>query len=248
MLPGRAVRRAATQIRRRVGVPRRGVVRAGDQPSRPGSADAAPAPDRPGRPAARLPGQGGRRTRHAASAARHLPPRALRGRGAAALAGCGNALMEYTHALRPPRAIVAGRLLGAGAALAAFAAALSLFLSRHPPSALIIVAFAIVILGALWLAITHYDVALALAVGAITSRFRLRRVIPGAVLLVGAYLALNLIAAVGAADPQRAVSFLAITFYVACFGLWLAAYVASSAIARRITRCYVAAAVASALG
>jgi O-antigen ligase len=178
--------------------------------------------------------------------------------------------MEYTHALRPPRAIVAGRLLGAGAALAAFAAALSLFLSRHPPSALIIVAFAIVILGALWLAITHYDVALAIAVvllaavrfepapadvvfavlivvGAITSRFRLRRVIPGAVLLVGAYLALNLIAAVGAADPQRAVSFLAITFYVACFGLWLAAYVTSSAIARRITRCYVAAAVASAL-
>jgi O-antigen ligase len=178
--------------------------------------------------------------------------------------------MEYTPALRPPRAIVAGRLLGAGAALAAFAAALSLLLQRHPPSALIIVAFAIVILGALWLAITHYDVALAIAVvllaavrfepapadvvfavlivvGAITSRFRLRRVIPGAVLLVGAYLALNLIAAVGAADPQRAVSFLAITFYVACFGLWLAAYVTSSAIARRITRCYVAAAVASAL-
>jgi O-antigen ligase len=178
--------------------------------------------------------------------------------------------MEYTQALRPPRAIVAGRLLGAGAALAAFAAALSLFLHRHPPSALIIVAFAIVILGALWLAITHYDVALAIAVvllaavrfepapadvvfavlivvGAITSRFRLRRVIPGAVLLVGAYLALNLIAAVGAANPQRAVSFLAITFYVACFGLWLAAYVTSSAIARRITRCYVAAAVASAL-
>jgi O-antigen ligase len=178
--------------------------------------------------------------------------------------------MEYTQALRPPRAMVAGRLLGAGAALAAFAAALSLFLHRHPPSALIIVAFAIVTLGALWLAITHYDVALAIAVvllaavrfepapadvvfavlivvGAITSRFRLRRVIPGAVLLVGAYLALNLIAAVGASDTQRAVSFLAITFYVACFGLWLAAYVTSSAIARRITRCYVAAAVASAL-
>ena len=126
------------------------------------------------------------------------------------------------------------------------------------------------ILGALWLSIVAYDVALAVAVvllaavrfepapadvvfavlitvGAITSRFRLRRVIPGAVLLVGAYLALNLVSAVGAADPQRAVSFLAITFYVACFGLWLAAYVTSSEIARRITRCYVAAAVVSAL-
>jgi O-antigen ligase len=161
-------------------------------------------------------------------------------------------------------------VLGAGAALAAFAAALTLFLYGHPPSALLIVAFAVVILGALWLAIVAYDVALAVAVvllaavrfepapadvvfavlitvGAITSRFRLRRVIPGAVLLVGAYLALNLVATVGVADPQRAVSFLAITFYVAGFGLWLAAYVTSSAIARRITRCYVAAAVASAL-
>ncbi len=178
--------------------------------------------------------------------------------------------MAYTLVLRPPRAIVAGRLLGAGAALAAFAGALSLILYRHPPSALIIVAFAIVILGALWLAIAAYDVALAvavvllaavrfqpapadvvfavlIAVGVVTSRFRLRRVIPGAVLLVGAYLALNLVATVGVADPQRALSFLAITFYVACFGLWLAAYVTSSAIARRITRCYVAAAVVSAL-
>ena len=168
------------------------------------------------------------------------------------------------------RRAVAGRLLGTAAALAAFAAALSLFLYRHPPSALIIVAFAVVILGALWLSIVAYDIALAVAVvllaavrfepapadvvfavliivGAITSRFRLRRVIPGAVLLVGAYLALNLVSAVGVADPQRAVSFFAITFYVACFGLWLAAYVTSSAIARRITRCYVAAAVVSAL-
>ena len=178
--------------------------------------------------------------------------------------------MEFTPALRPPPASSAGRLLGSAAALAAFAAALSLFLYRHPPSALLIAAFAIVILGALWLSIVAYDVALAVAVvllaavrfepapadvvfavlitvGAITCRFRLRRVIPGAVLLVGAYLALNLVAAVGVADPQRAVSFLAITFYVACFGLWLAAYVTSSAIARRITRCYVAAAVVSAL-
>jgi O-antigen ligase len=178
--------------------------------------------------------------------------------------------MEFTPALRPPPARAAGRLLGSGAALAAFAAALSLLLYRHPPSALLIVAFAVMILGSLWLAIVAYDVALAVAVvllaavrfepapadvvfavlitvGAITSRFRLRRVIPGAVLLVGAYLALNLIATVGVADPQRAVSFLAITFYVACFGLWLAAYVTSPAIARRITRCYVGAAVVSAV-
>ena len=39
--------------------------------------------------------------------------------------------MEYTPALRPPPARAAGRLLGTGAALAAFAAALSLLLYRR---------------------------------------------------------------------------------------------------------------------
>src|SRR5262249_15020139 len=71
--------------------------------------------------------------------------------------------------------------------------------------------------------------------------------IPGAVLLVGAYLALNLVSAIAVADASRAVSFFAITFYVACFGLWLAAYVTSTVIARRLVRCYVAGAVFSAV-
>ena len=171
---------------------------------------------------------------------------------------------------RAPRALVAGGWLGAGVAITAFGAALTLLLYRNPPSALIVLGFAIVVLGSLWLAIVAYDTALAvavvllaavrfepaptdvvfailIAVGLITSRFRLRRVIPGAVLLVGAYLALNLVSAIAVADEQRAVSFFSITFYVACFGLWLAAYVTSSTIARRITRCYVAVAVASAI-
>jgi O-Antigen ligase len=171
---------------------------------------------------------------------------------------------------RAPRVLVAGGWLGAAVATVAFGAALTLLLYRNPPSALIVLGFAVVVIGSLWLAIVAYDTALAvavvllaavrfepaptdvvvailIAVGFITSRFRLRRVIPGAVLLVGVYLALNLISAIAVADEQRAVSFFAITFYVACFGLWLAAYVTSSAIARRITRCYVAAAVASAV-
>jgi hypothetical protein len=147
---------------------------------------------------------------------------------------------------RAPRALVAGGWLGAGVAITAFGAALTLLLYRNPPSALIVLGFAIVVLGSLWLAIVAYDTALAvavvllaavrfepaptdvvfailIAVGLITSRFRLRRVIPGAVLLVGAYLALNLVSAIAVADEQRAVSFFSITFYVACFGLWLAA-------------------------
>jgi O-Antigen ligase len=180
--------------------------------------------------------------------------------------------MEYapTTPVRVPDVRAAGGWFGAAVATTAFAAALTLLLYRHPPSALIVLGFAVVVIGSLWLAIVAYDTALAvavvllaavrfepaptdvvfavlIAVGFITSRFRLRRVIPGAVLLVGAYLALNLISAIAVADEQRAVSFFAITFYVACFGLWLAAYVTSSAIARRITRCYVAAAVASAI-
>jgi hypothetical protein len=175
-----------------------------------------------------------------------------------------------TTPVRAPNARAAGGWFGAAVATTAFAAALTLLLYRHPPSALIVLGFAVVVIGSLWLAIVAYDTALAvavvllaavrfepaptdvvfavlIAVGFITSRFRLRRVIPGAVLLVGAYLSLNLISAIAVADEQRAVSFFAITFYVACFGLWLAAYVTSSTIARRITRCYVAAAVASAI-
>ena len=171
---------------------------------------------------------------------------------------------------RAPRALVAGGWLGAAVAIAAFGAALTLLLYRNPPSALVVLGFAVVVLGSLWLAIVAYDTALAVAVvllaavrfepaptdvvfavlitvGFITSRFRLRRVIPGAVLLVGVFLALNLVSAIAVADEQRAMSFFSITFYVACFGLWLAAYVTSSAIARRITRCYLAAAVTSAI-
>ena len=132
LLPGRAVRRARAQVRRRVGLPRGRLLRAGSQPARRRPADAAPAPDRPGRPAAGLPREGRRRPRHAAAAARALPSPALRGRRAATPAGCGD-LMEHSLALRPPPARAAGRLLGTAAALAAFAAALSL--SPLPPSA-----------------------------------------------------------------------------------------------------------------
>jgi O-antigen ligase len=161
-------------------------------------------------------------------------------------------------------------VLGGCVALVAFAVALTLLLYRNPPTTLIIVGFAVVLLGSLWLAIYHYDIGLAVAVvllaavrfepaptdvvfavlivvGLLTARFRLGRVIPGAVLLVGAFVAFNLLSVVNAANPQRAISFLSITLYVAIFGLWLAAYVRSVPVARRITRCYVGIAVASAV-
>jgi O-antigen ligase len=179
--------------------------------------------------------------------------------------------MEYAPPVRTGRAVALGGLgLAAAAALAAFAAALSLFLYSHPPSSLVVVGFAIVLLGSFLLAVTAYDVALAvgvvllaavrfepaptdvvfavlIAVGLATSRFRLRRVVPGAVLLVGVFLAFNLISTVDVANGGRAVQFLGITVYVAALGLFVAAYVTSRRIAQRITRCYVAIAVVSAI-
>jgi O-antigen ligase len=180
--------------------------------------------------------------------------------------------MEYAPPARSPRAVVTGGigLLAGAGALAAFAAALSMLLYRHPPSSLVVVVFAVVLLGALLLALVAYDAALAIGVillaavrfqpaptdivfavlivvGLATNRFQLRRVVPWAALLVGAFLAFNLLSAVDVAYPGRAASFLAITVYVAVFGLWIASYVTSMPIARRITRWYVVAAVVSAL-
>src|SRR5437764_6761596 len=170
---------------------------------------------------------------------------------------------------REPRAIVTGGLglIAAAGSLAVFATALSLLLYRNPPSPLIVIGFAVVLLGALALALFAHNAAVAIGVillaavrfqpaptdivfsvlmvvGLATGRLRLRGVSAGPVLLVGTFLALNLISAIGAVDGARAASFLGITIYVAVFGLWLATQISSSSAARRIVRWYVAAAVA----
>jgi hypothetical protein len=181
-------------------------------------------------------------------------------------------LMIHASAARRPRAIVTGGLgllTGAGG-LSAFAAALSFILYRHPPSSIIVIGFAIVLLGSLSLAILGYDAAVAIGVillaavrfepaptdvvfavlmvvGLATGRFSLRRITPGPVLLVGVFVALNLVSAIDVIDGPRAVEFLGITVYVAALGLWLASQVTSSTFARRIVKWYVAAAVVSAL-
>jgi O-Antigen ligase len=160
-------------------------------------------------------------------------------------------------------------LLGAGV-LAAFALGLSLFLYRHPPAPLLVVGFAVVLLGALALALLAHDATVAIgvfllaavrfqpaptdlvfavliAVGLATGRIDLRRLPSTAALLIGAFLTLNLVSAVDVVTPARAAGFFAITFYVAVFGLWLATYVGSVRTARLVVRAYVAAAVASAV-
>ena len=180
--------------------------------------------------------------------------------------------MEYVSTLRGRRALLRGGLgLVAGiGGLTAFAAGVSFLLYRHPPSSLVVLGFAIVLLGALVLAIAAYDLAIAIgvillaavrfepaptdvvfavliAVGLVTSRFHLRRALPAAVLLVGTFLAFNLLSAVDASDGRRAASFLGITIYVAAFGVWLASYVTSRPIAQRVARAYVSVAVVSAV-
>jgi hypothetical protein len=180
--------------------------------------------------------------------------------------------MIHATAVREPRAFVRGGLglLAGAAGLAAFATALSLLLYRHPPSSLVVIGFAVVLLGALALAILARDAAVAvgvillaavrfepaptdivfvvlIVVGLTTGRLRLHRVGPGPIFLVGAFVAFNLVSAIDAVDGRRAAEFLGITIYVAVFGLWLASQVTSSSVARRIARWYVVAAVASAL-
>src|SRR5215218_1181048 len=161
-------------------------------------------------------------------------------------------------------------LLVAAAALGAFALALSRVLYRYPPTPQIVAGFAIGLLGALALSLLSFDLAIAvgvfllaavrfepapsdllfavvITVGVATGRVDFKRIPLGAAFLVWAFLTLNLVSSIDVADPVRAVSFFAITLYVAIFGLWLASYVTSSTAARRITRAYVVAAVASAV-
>jgi O-antigen ligase len=175
-------------------------------------------------------------------------------------------------AVRSPRfRVVDGLGLLAGAiALGAFGALLAYFLYRHPPSTLIIFGFAFVLLGSLALAIWAYDTAIAvgvvllaavrfqpaptdivfavlMVVALVTGRFTLRRVTAGPVLLVGAFLAFNLVSTIDVVDGLRAAQFLGITIYVLVFALWIASIVTDSSIVRRIARWYIIGAVASAL-
>jgi O-Antigen ligase len=180
--------------------------------------------------------------------------------------------MVEVAAVRTPRVVLKETLLRLAAVfgLAVFALTLTHFLSRHPPSLLIIFGFAVVLLGSLALAIFAYDAAVAvgvlllaavrfqpaptdivfavlMVVAYATGRFSLRRLTAGPLLLAGTFLAFNLVSMLAVADALRAVQFLGITLYVLIFALWLASSVTDSSIARRITKWYVIGAVVSAL-
>jgi O-Antigen ligase len=180
--------------------------------------------------------------------------------------------MVETAVVRSPRAVVTETLGLAAAAigLGGFAVVLTFLLYRHPPSLLIVFGFAVVVLGSLALAIFAYDGAVAVGVlllaavrfqpaptdivfavlmlvALLTGRFTLRRLAAGPVLLVGAFLAFNLVSTIDVVDGLRAAQFLGITIYVLVFGLWVASIVTDGLIVRRIARWYVIGATASAL-
>lgn len=161
-------------------------------------------------------------------------------------------------------------MLTGAAAIAAFFVALSAGLSRYPLPLPLLLAAGVSLLVILALALARYDAAVALgilllaavrlepapadvvfavviALAVVTGRMHLHRVPLAVTMLVGAFLALNLVASLEVIDPARAVTFLAITLYLGVFGLWLAGYVDSSRRARLVMTSYVTAAVVSAL-
>lgn len=156
----------------------------------------------------------------------------------------------------------------AGVVLVLFLAA-AVALSRSPLPLLLVVAFGTGLLGTLAIALGRYDAAIALgllllaavriepapadlvfavviAVALVTGRIHLERVPLTATVLVSFFLAVNLLAATGAADSVRAIMFFGITFYLGVFALWFTAYVASVRAARLVLLAYVAGAVISA--
>jgi O-antigen ligase len=166
----------------------------------------------------------------------------------------------------PSRAVA---LAGGASALVLVFLAAGAVLSSHPLPMPIVLGFGVGLLGTLALAVARYDAAVALgvlllaavriepapsdlvfgvliAVAFASWRFHLQRVPLSIALLVSAFLALNLLAAIEVVDPTRALSYFAITLYLAVFGLWIAAYVGSIRRARLVLLAYVAAAVVSA--
>jgi O-Antigen ligase len=161
-------------------------------------------------------------------------------------------------------------LLAAAGVSALLAVGISLLLARHPPPPLFVLAVGVGLLGTLWLALARYDAAVAMgilllavvrfepapsdvilavviAVAFVTGRMSLDRVPPAAVVLVGLYLAINLLASVEVTNAGRAAGFLSVTVYLCVFAVWLTSYVESSRRARLIVRSYLGAALASSL-
>jgi O-antigen ligase len=181
--------------------------------------------------------------------------------------------VEAAHSLivrrRVDTAVWSAALVTGAVALVAVFAAVGLVLGRNPLPLPIVLGFGVGLLGTLALALARYDAAVALgvlllaavriepapsdlvfavviAVAFAIGSFDLERVPVSVISLVGAFLALNLLSAIGAIDPARAVEFFGITLYLGIVALWLTSYVRSVRRARLVVLAYVSAAALSA--
>ena len=170
---------------------------------------------------------------------------------------------------RPDRAELRSWLL-LMPSVAVLGLALGIVAGRHPIGLPLLLAGSVGLLGALALAITNYDAAVAIGflllavvkfepaptdglfaivivVAAATGRFDIRRVPLAMTVTVSIFLALNLVSSIDAISTTRAVKFLGITLYLCMFALWLCTYVSSRRRARKVVVAYMFAAVASAV-
>jgi O-antigen ligase len=171
-----------------------------------------------------------------------------------------------------PRRVETGPLAGwaaGGAALVGLFLLAGLALARTPLPFPLVLAFGAGLLGTLGLALARHDAAVALGVlllaavrvepapsdlifgvlvllALVTARLRLERVPFSVIVLLGGFLALNLLAATAAVDTGRAAVFFGVTLYLAIFAVWLAAYVGSVRRARLVLLAYLAGATVSA--
>jgi O-antigen ligase len=149
-------------------------------------------------------------------------------------------------------------------------AVIALGLRTSPLPLALAFAAGVVLVGTLALTITHEPAAVAggllllgvvafepapsdlvffvvIAVALVQGRLEPRRVPRPILVTLGVFVALNLVSAVQVVDAGRAVGFMAITLYLAAFGLWLTGYVRSTGRARLVERGYLVAALASAV-
>jgi O-antigen ligase len=156
--------------------------------------------------------------------------------GVAVLIGC--ALAVALAGSPPPL----GLTLAGGLALTGL---LGLALARFN----VVVALGFVLFGVVFVEPAPPDLVfgIAIAVAIVTGRFHLRRVPPTVVVLLGAFLVLNLLSTVSAIDAARAALFFVITVYLVVFSVWLTSWVDTEQRSRLILRALIAGAVVSAV-
>jgi O-antigen ligase len=164
----------------------------------------------------------------------------------------------------PPVRPSSALLVAAVATLIALGMAWTLY--RYPPTLQVVAAGSLGLGGMLALSLARYEAAVALgflllgvvriepaptdgvfaivmAVALVTGRFDIRRVPLTAFALVGSLIALNVVSAIEALEPDVVARFFAITLYLAVFSIWFTGYLNSERRARLVVLAYVVGAV-----